>query len=218
LVISNMKILNLYAGIGGNRKLWGNEHEITAVEYDKDIAAIYKDLNPNDMVMVTDAHQYLLDSFEDFDFIWASPPCPTHSRLRLLSVNRGLIKLEYPDMNLYQEIIILQKFFRGKFIVENVIGYYDPLIAPQKSGRHYFWSNFRIPNIKTNHLSIKNRNEIKVSDRMKDIGIFIDDWHNYKGDKHKLLKNCVYPEIGLEILNRAMGIITRNNISQHELF
>ena len=27
-----MKILNLYAGIGGNRKLWGDEHEITAVE------------------------------------------------------------------------------------------------------------------------------------------------------------------------------------------
>ena len=27
-----LKILNLYAGIGGNRKLWGNEHDITAVE------------------------------------------------------------------------------------------------------------------------------------------------------------------------------------------
>ena len=27
-----MKILNLYAGIGGNRKLWGDEHEVVAVE------------------------------------------------------------------------------------------------------------------------------------------------------------------------------------------
>ena len=27
-----MKILNLYSGIGGNRKLWGDEHEVTAVE------------------------------------------------------------------------------------------------------------------------------------------------------------------------------------------
>lgn len=27
-----MKILNLYAGIGGNRKLWPDDHEITAVE------------------------------------------------------------------------------------------------------------------------------------------------------------------------------------------
>jgi DNA (cytosine-5)-methyltransferase 1 len=40
-----MKILNLYAGIGGNRKLWtpnGDEHEITAVENVKEIADIYK--------------------------------------------------------------------------------------------------------------------------------------------------------------------------------
>jgi len=29
-----MKILNLYAGIGGNRKLWGDQHQVTAVEYD----------------------------------------------------------------------------------------------------------------------------------------------------------------------------------------
>lgn len=31
-----MKILNLYAGIGGNRKLWGNEHQITADEISKE--------------------------------------------------------------------------------------------------------------------------------------------------------------------------------------
>ena len=55
-----MKILNLYAGIGGNRKLWGNEHEITAVELDKDIAAIYKDFFPTDKVIVADAHPYLI--------------------------------------------------------------------------------------------------------------------------------------------------------------
>ena len=55
-----MKILNLYAGIGGNRKLWGEKHKITAVEYDENIAAIYKDLYPNDNVIVADAHDYLL--------------------------------------------------------------------------------------------------------------------------------------------------------------
>jgi DNA (cytosine-5)-methyltransferase 1 len=213
-----MKILNLYAGIGGNRKLWGNEHDITAIEYDKNIAAIYKDLNPNDTVIVADAHEYLLEHFKEYDFIWASPPCPTHSKLRLLSVNRGLIKLEYPDMKLYQEIIILQSFFKGKYVVENVIGYYEPLIIPQKSGHHYFWSNIVIPNIKTNHLSIKNRNEIKIKDRMNDIGIFIDNWHEYKGDKHKLLKNCVYPEIGLSILNKAMNIKDEENVNEPKLF
>ena len=77
-----MKILNLYAGIGGNRKLWtpnGDEHEITAVEYKPEIAKIYQDFFPKDKVIVGDAHQYLLNHFQEFDFIFSSPPCPTHS-------------------------------------------------------------------------------------------------------------------------------------------
>jgi DNA (cytosine-5)-methyltransferase 1 len=64
-----MKILNLYAGIGGNRKLWEG-HEITAVEINPKIAEVYKTLFPEDEVVVGDAHQYLLDHFREFDFIW----------------------------------------------------------------------------------------------------------------------------------------------------
>ena len=74
-----MKILNLYAGVGGNRKLWGGEHDITAVELDAQIAEVYADLYPNDTVIVGDAHEYLLENYMDFDFIWSSPPCPSHS-------------------------------------------------------------------------------------------------------------------------------------------
>ena len=77
-----MKILNLYAGIGGNRKLWGDKHEVTAVEIDPEIAKIYQDFFPKDKVVVGDAHQFLLEHYKEFDFIWSSPPCPTHSRLR----------------------------------------------------------------------------------------------------------------------------------------
>ena len=80
-----MKILNLYAGIGGNRKLWtpnSDEHEITAIENVPEIAKIYQDFFPNDKVIITNAHQYLLEHFKEFDFIWSSPPCPSHSRLR----------------------------------------------------------------------------------------------------------------------------------------
>ena len=55
-----MKILNLYAWIGGNRKEW-EWHQITAVEYDPVIAKVYQDLYPNDIVIIWDAHQYLLD-------------------------------------------------------------------------------------------------------------------------------------------------------------
>lgn len=89
-----MKILNLYAGIGGNRKLWGDEHEIIAVEYDPKIAAIYQDFFPKDKVVVGDAHQYLLDHFEEFEFIWASPPCPTHSDIRRCGVHKGHYSLK----------------------------------------------------------------------------------------------------------------------------
>lgn len=117
-----MKVLNLYAGIGGNRKLWEGV-EVTAVEYNPSIAGIYKDFFPDDNVIVADAHEYLLKHFKEYDFIWASPPCPTHSQLRLLSVNRGLIDLVYPDMQLYQEIILLKSHFKGKFCIENVKPY-----------------------------------------------------------------------------------------------
>jgi DNA (cytosine-5)-methyltransferase 1 len=76
-----MKVLNLYAGIGGNRKLW-KDVEITAIENDVQIAKIYQDFFPKDKVIVADAHEYLLKHFEEFDFIWSSPPCPSHSHIR----------------------------------------------------------------------------------------------------------------------------------------
>ena len=40
-----LKILNLYCGIGGNRKLWGNKYNITAIENDPEIVKIYQNLN-----------------------------------------------------------------------------------------------------------------------------------------------------------------------------
>lgn len=85
-----MKILNLYAGIGGNRKHWNkvnNDIEVTAVEYDEAIAEAYKDRYPSDNVVVGDAKQYLLDHYKEFDFIWVSPPCQTHSAIRKCRVD-----------------------------------------------------------------------------------------------------------------------------------
>ena len=191
-----MKILNLYAGIGGNRKLWGEENEVVAIENNENIAKVYKDMYPNDEVIVTDAHQYLLEHFKEFDFIWSSPPCPTHSRLAKANTKR---KITYPDMKLYEEIILLQHFFKGKFCVENVIGFYKPLIEPKVLQRHYFWTNFEIPEkefIKEKTCTVNDRERLS---KLYDINL-----DKYKGiDKRLCLRNCVLPELGKYILDCA---------------
>ena len=203
-----MKILNLYAGIGGNRKLWGDTHEITAVEYKAEIATIYQDFFPNDNVIVGDAHQYLLDHYQEFDFIWSSPPCPSHSRMRFgMGVSSGKTKAIYPDMNLYAEIIFLDKHFKGKYCVENVMAYYKPLIEPQKVGRHWYWANFEIPNVKVAPSRISqqskkyNQSPVKRFNTTDFENVLGYDLSKYKGvDKRLLLRNCVEPEIGLHIV------------------
>tara|TARA_R100000773_G_scaffold36690_1_gene31680 strand:+ start:562 stop:1164 length:603 start_codon:yes stop_codon:yes gene_type:complete len=196
-----MKILNLYAGVGGNRKLWSNKHEITAVEYDQSISAIYKDLYPQDNVIVDDAHDYLITNFKQFDFIWSSPPCPTHSRMNFLLNQKETFTLKYPDMKLYEEIIILQTFFKGYFVVENVKSYYDPLITPQNSGGHYFWANFDIPKI-DKRKKVRNDKGYTLARKMEEKNIYIDNFHGYKGDKRTLLNNAIESELGLAILKQ----------------
>jgi len=215
-----MKILNLYAGIGGNRKLWGNEHEITAVEYDPKIAAIYKEFFPMDNVIIGDAHQYLLEHYSEFDFIWASPPCPTHSGCNYFLVGAGTVR--YPDMSLYQEIIFLQHFFKGKFCIENVNPYYEPLIKPQKSGRHCFWANFTIPKLKSEG-SIGRMGPVKSLGGKRGEGqnhhkLGFDLTGKSYPNKTKLLNNCVVPEIGLSIFESALNIYNHNRVEQTGLF
>jgi DNA (cytosine-5)-methyltransferase 1 len=211
-----MKILNLYAGIGGNRRLW-QDVEVTAVEYNESIAAIYKDLYPNDNVIVGDAHEYLLKNINEYDFIWASPPCPTHSKLGLLNYNLGH-ELKYPDMKLYQEIIVLQNFCKSVWVVENVKSYYEPLIRPYEAGRHYFWSNFRIGSIDIKHTPIKGKKGLTSDVRMKQQNYEILDFHGFDGDKRVLFKNCVDAELGEYILDCAMGVVKSRNVFQPQLF
>ena len=197
-----MKILNLYSGIGGNRHLWGDEHEITAVEYDENIAAIYKDFFPDDQVLIEDAHDYLLNHYEEYDFIWSSPPCPTHSRMNFLLNQKETFKLKYPDMKLYEEIIFLQKWFKGKYVVENVMSYYKPLIQPQITGGHYFWCNFEIPKFDTRK-KVRNDKGYTLKKKMEDKGLIIENFYNYKGDKRTLLNNAIEGELGLAILESS---------------
>jgi DNA (cytosine-5)-methyltransferase 1 len=207
-----LKILNLYSGIGGNRKLWGNDYEITAVEFNSDIAKIYKDFFPNDNVIIDDAHKFLLKHYKEYDFIWTSPPCQTHSSFRQnICVRFRNTKPEYPDMKLYQEIIFLKNNFTGKFVVENVKPYYQPLIIPDIIlQRHLFWCNFKIENKNFETDLIR---ESQISDLQKKTGFNLDA---YKiNNKRQVLRNCVKPEIGKYILDRA---INKEIFNQGELF
>jgi len=213
-----MKILNLYACLGGNRYKWdevADNLEITAVELDPELARMYQERFPNDTVIVADANQYLLDHYKEFDFIWSSPPCPTHSRARFWNSSNydTITKAVYPDMMLYQEILFLEHYFKGKYVVENVIPYYTPLIESKKRGRHLYWTNFNLP-------SDLNDRDFKISstkNEVKELCKFHDyDFFKYKGVQRidKIARNMVDYEAGKTILETALGIIKESNTKQ----
>lgn len=186
-----LKILNLYAGIGGNRKNWSGDIKVTAIEINSDIAGIYKGNFPHDEVIITDAHQYLLDHYQEFDFIWSSPPCPTHSKLCFSQPIK-----RYADMTFYQEVILLKNWFKGKWVIENVIPYYEYLIEPSFIlGRHPFWSNFEVPS-----------KEFKNIDVSRSTAKELSEYHGMPIPRLKarlLLRNCIEPAMGEHIFKFA---------------
>ncbi len=211
-----MKILNLYACLGGNRYKWGDEHDITAVEWDEELARLYQERFPNDKVIVTDAHQYLLDHYKEYDFIWSSPPCPTHSRFNISMKTKR--KMKYPDMALYQEIIFLEYYYDGKYVVENVIPFYDLLIQGHKRNRHIYWTNFNLPSILSER---KNPDLGRTKNVVDALSKFHDyDFKKYKGKQsiQKVARNLVDYEAGKTILDTVMGIRTKQIENQTELF
>ncbi len=193
-----MKVLNLYAGIGGNRKLW-KDVEVTAIENNHEIANIYGDFFPDDSVIVMDAHQFLLEHYKEFDFIWSSPPCPTHSRFRFINVQQGKPP-DYPDMSLWQEIIFLKSWFKGMFCVENVITYYEPLIHPLICNNHYLWTNFYVTPLKKTTRGIRRQQH---DFRIKRSTFNLDKYNLKKPFYKKLINNCTEPELGLHVFNCA---------------
>ena len=212
-----MKILNLYACLGGNRYKWGDDHDITAVELDSVAAKLYKERFPNDTVIVADAHQYLLDHYKEFDFIWSSPPCPSHSRINITQKTRDVWKPRYPSMMLYEEIIFLMHYFEGKYCVENVVPFYDPLIPAKKRGRHLYWTNFNLPNKLSDKDYGKNVSNMKI----KELSEYHDyDFNKYNGNQSrlKMARNLVDYEAGKTILDTVMGIRRKQIENQTELF
>lgn len=222
------KILNLYACLGGNRYKWDEvakeaeiEIKVTAVELDSEAARLYEERFPNDEVIVTDAHQYLLDHYKEFDFIWTSPPCPSHSRVKFSQKNRGNTKPYYPDMKLYEEILLLDNFFDGKYCVENVIPFYEPLIPAKKRGRHLYWTNFRLPNVlseRDNISGLINKDDYEAIKKLCDFHDY--DFFKYKGEQRrsKMARNLVDYEAGRTILETALGLDKKEKFSQISIF
>jgi len=213
---SPFRVLNLYACLGGNRYKW-TDCEVTAVELDPELARMYQERFPNDKVIVADAHQYLLNHYKEFDFIWTSPPCPSHSKIRMTQKNTDGFIPKFPDMGLYEEVIFLDNFFDGKYVVENVVPYYEPLIPAQKRGRHLYWCNFKLPNI-LNERSFKIGRTV---DEVNELCKFHEyDFYQYKGEQRidKIARNLVDYEAGLTIFNTAIGIINKSKFTQPNLF
>jgi DNA (cytosine-5)-methyltransferase 1 len=216
-----MKILNLYACLGGNRYKWdevakeaGIEIQVTAVELDPELARLYQERFPNDIVIIADAHQYLLEHYKEFDFIWSSPPCPTHSKINISQKN--IRKMKFPDMKLYEEIIFLDNWFEGKYVVENVIPYYDPLVPAKKKGRHLYWTNFNLPtDLMDRRFAIsQTKNELKELCKFHEI-----DVSTYNGSQSlvKIGRNLVDYEAGRTIFQTVLNITSKQNTEQLEL-
>ena len=219
--MDKIKVLNLYACLGGNRYKWDEvaDIEVTAVELDPELARLYQERFPNDKVIVADAHKYLLDHYKEFDFIWSSPPCPTHSRLRKTNTGTGSrqSRASYPDYKLWQEIIFIKNFHKGKFCIENVISYYEPFIEHQKRGRHYYWCNFKLP-------AIISERHVKVGSGENEFQKLCDfhdyDFKKYKGAqrKDKISRNLVDYEAGKTIFQEAVRLIQNKPVEQIGLF
>ena len=202
-----MKILNLYAGVGGNSLFWDG-HDVVAIEYTEELADIYSDKHPNHEIIVADAHQYLLDHHEDFNFVWSSPPCQSHSRMIRSGKNR---KPRYPDLRLYEEILFLTHSFNGLWVVENVVPYYDYLIEPETvMGRHVFWSNCELNNIEDEPRpdNFINLTDVSGMRKLQEwLGIYYKKPVYYEGNHcpAQVLRNCVHPKLGRRVLDKIVG-------------
>lgn len=202
-----MKILNLYSGLGGNSNLWNDsEHEIVNVELDERISKVLQERKPKQEHIIADAHQFLLENYQYFDFIWSSPPCQTHSKMNKFTRHNTI---RFPSGLLFEEIVFLKHWFKGKYVVENVTPYYDPYPGFTKMGRHLFWSNVNLTEIEVptppNFINLASTAAKKIMMDWLDIHY---EKNIYYGNNHcpvQILRNCVHPKMGLSIFNDVIN-------------
>ena len=123
-------------------------------------------------------------------------------------------------MMLYQEVIFLKHHFEGKYCIENVIPYYEPLIQGQKRGRHLYWTNFTLPNDidraeSKGFMCGQSNNEFQ---KLCDFHQYDFSKYNGKQSKIKMARNLVDYEAGKTIFETALGIMKQSNTNQMSLF
>lgn len=205
--MAELRVLNAYAGIGGNRHLWPAEWKVTAVENDPRVAREYARRYPDDVVLVEDAHAHVMNRAHEYDARWSSPPCPTHSRLAINVARRKGVEPE-PDPRLWAEIEHLREL-GGMYVVENVHTYYVPPIAPDVvTERHYYW-------VSCAPMMLSPMSVLPVSGRR--VGLTADAIAESYGlpllqagsvrDRRKAMRNAVVPAEGLLIAEAAFSLV-----------
>jgi DNA (cytosine-5)-methyltransferase 1 len=126
-------------------------------------------------------------------------------------------------MSLYEEIIFLQTYHKGNWVVENVVPYYTPLIQPtRRIGRHLFWSNFDFmaDDVKRPKNFIASNGQASAEDLKQWLGISYAGNLYYDG-RHcpaQVLRNAVHPEIGRQIFESIPSSITMPHQPSEDLF
>lgn len=212
-----MKILNLFAGLGGNRRTWSS-HEITAVDFNPKIVNIYKKLYPNDLIIEKDVFDYLQEiDLLEYDFIWSSPPCQSHSHMQVFTKNGRKAKL--PMINQVLGLALwLKKYYPGPFVVENVVPWYGILktnkLFTVVIDRHLFYSNFKIL---PKSFDKGNNRHGSIGGIMRESREYLMNKHHLPNwiledlsgvhDKDQIIRNCVDSKIGDYVLKQSQRLV-----------
>ena len=209
-----IRLLHLYAGLGGTTELLDEGiFKITHVELNPKIAAVLKKRKPNQKVIIADAHQFLLENHQNYDVIASGIMCQTHSKMNR-ATRHNMVR--FVDGKLFEEIIFLKTYFKGKWFVENVVPYYEPYGKPTRLGRHLFWSNFEIPPMEDLPKSPKGMMNLATTGQKKEmmdwLGIHYDENIYYDGNHCpvQILRNCVHPLLGLHVFKNLINQISTN--------
>lgn len=110
--------------------------------------------------------------------------------------------------------------FQGKYCVENVVSYYEPLISAEERERHLYWCNFKLPIILSDRHKKFGDSYNGKTETLTSWSQFHDyDFTKYKGEQSvlKMARNLVDYEAGKTILDTAMGIMRNLNTKQQTL-